>query len=82
MRTTLDIDLDVLEAAREIATARRSSIGAVLSELAREALHPPEGEPTVRNDVPLLAPREGESTVTSGVVNRLRDDEVELELTP
>jgi len=38
MRTTLDIDDDLLEAAREIARRERRSLGTVLSRLAREAL--------------------------------------------
>jgi len=38
MRTTLDIDDDVLFAAKELARRKRSSAGRVLSELARRAL--------------------------------------------
>lgn len=38
MRTTLDIDDDVLQAAKEIARKRKSTAGNVLSELARIAL--------------------------------------------
>ncbi|GMV03565.1 MAG: CopG family transcriptional regulator [Burkholderiaceae bacterium] len=38
MRTTLDIDLDILSAARELARRRGVSIGRVLSDLARQAL--------------------------------------------
>jgi hypothetical protein len=38
MRTTLDIDDNVLAAARAIADARRISMGAALSELARRGL--------------------------------------------
>lgn len=37
MRTTLDIDADVLEAARELAAAERRSLGSVISELAARA---------------------------------------------
>ena len=48
MRTTLDIDDDVLLAAKELAEAQRSTVGKVLSDLARKALglsgHPPLGE--------------------------------------
>ena len=40
MRTTLDIDAPVLEAARSLARARGVSIGRVLSDLARSALAP------------------------------------------
>lgn len=38
MRTTLDIDPDVLSAARELARRRGVAIGRVLSDLARQAL--------------------------------------------
>ena len=38
MRTTLDIDDDLLAAAREIARRERQSLGKVISRLAREAL--------------------------------------------
>jgi hypothetical protein len=38
MRTTLDIDEDVLAAAKELAKARNSTAGEVISDLARKAL--------------------------------------------
>jgi hypothetical protein len=38
MRTTLDIDDDVLTAAKELAKTRKSTAGKVISELVREAL--------------------------------------------
>jgi len=38
MRTTLDIDDEVLDAAKEIARRQRRTAGAVISELARRAL--------------------------------------------
>lgn len=38
MRTTLSIDPEVLSAAKKIAAARSTSIGAVISELARRGL--------------------------------------------
>ncbi|MDR2853119.1 MAG: hypothetical protein LBV61_08745 [Burkholderiaceae bacterium] len=41
MRTTLDIDEDILLAAREHASRERRSIGAVISRLARESLRRP-----------------------------------------
>lgn len=75
MRTTLDIDEDVLQAAKELAAARRTTAGKVLSELARSALRPAEAQPEVRNGVPLLPPRPAARPVTLEMVNRLRDDE-------
>jgi hypothetical protein len=38
MRTTLDVENDVLDAARALAVARGSSVGAALSELARRGV--------------------------------------------
>jgi hypothetical protein len=38
MRTTLDIDDDILAAAKELARAQNSTAGEVISELARKAL--------------------------------------------
>jgi len=38
MRTTLDIDDDVLAAAKELATGRKTTAGKVISDLARQAL--------------------------------------------
>jgi hypothetical protein len=38
LRTTLDLDEDVLAAARRIAAARSKSLGQVVSELARRGL--------------------------------------------
>ena len=76
MRTTLDIDEDVLLAAKDLAALRRSTAGRVLSELARQALSPSDAEPDlVRNGVPLLPERPGERPVSMELVNRLRDQE-------
>jgi hypothetical protein len=41
MRTTLDIDTEVLNAAKEIARRQRKTAGAVISDLARQALTQP-----------------------------------------
>ncbi len=50
MRTTLDIDNDVLQAAKSIARRSQRSAGAVISELARRALTE-AARPTVRGTV-------------------------------
>ena len=76
MRTTLDIDDDVLIAAKELAAAQGSTAGKVLSELARRGLTPAAAGPaTTRNGVPVLTPRApGAPRVTMHQVNRLRDE--------
>lgn len=74
MRTTLDVDDDVLQAVRELAENRRKTIGQVLSDLARQALEP-GGRRAVRNGVPLLPRRpRGGRKPTMDLVNRLRDE--------
>jgi hypothetical protein len=45
MRTTLDIDDDILLAAKEHAARQRKSLGAVISALARESLRRPHAPP-------------------------------------
>jgi hypothetical protein len=76
MRTTLDIDEDVLQAAKELAAARKSTTGKILSELARRALELPRTSAVRRrHGVPLLPPRQGELPVTMEMVSSLRDDE-------
>ena len=73
MRTTLDLDEDVLQAAKELAAARGSTAGRILSELARQALTP-AGHTRMRNGVPLLKPRpRGAPKPTLKQVNELRD---------
>lgn len=75
MRTTLDLDEDVLQAAKEIASVRGTTTGKVVSDLARKALTP-ANPPRVRNGVPLLPRRPpGTPRPTLKLVNELRDDE-------
>jgi len=58
MRTTLDIDEDVLHAAKELAARNGRTAGQVLSDLARAGLAP-KHTMQVRNGVPLLPHRPG-----------------------
>lgn len=74
MRTTLNLDDDVLLAVKELAELRGATAGEVLSELARTALAADRAAGGVRNGVPLLQPVGGEGIVTPEVVDRLRDD--------
>ena len=73
MRTTLEIDDDVLKAAKELAALRESTAGKVLSELARQALHPSDLGASIKNGVPLLPDRPGARPVSSEDVERLLD---------
>lgn len=73
VRTTLDIEDDILLAAREIAQQRGLSMGKVLSDLARQALTRQTtcGE---RHGVPPFPVRPGGGVVTLELVNQLRDE--------
>ena len=74
MRTTLDLDADVLMAAKELAKARHSTAGKVISELVRKALAPTD-RVRARNGVPLLPRRvPGAPRPTMHLVNALRDE--------
>ncbi|MDA1185410.1 MAG: CopG family transcriptional regulator [Acidobacteria bacterium] len=74
MRTTLDIDPDVLLAAKELAEHRGTTAGKVLSDLARKALAP-KRRAAVRNGIRLLPCRPaGSPRPTLELVNRLRDE--------
>lgn len=77
MRTTLEIDDDVLQAAKEIAASQGSTAGKVLSDLARRGLTPsPRAKVRVRNGVPLLPSRTAaDSPLTMVRINELRDEE-------
>jgi hypothetical protein len=73
MRTTLDIDDDLLQSAKELAAVARKTTGQVVSELMRRALEPTRAG-RVRNGVPLLPRRPaGAPRPTMKLVNSLRD---------
>lgn len=75
MRTTLDLDDDILQAAKELAAARGTTAGRVLSELARRGLARRGDAGQVRNGVPLLEARQAsDPRVTMKRVNALRDE--------
>lgn len=78
MRTTLDIDDDVLQAAKERARQANSTAGQVISELARRGLTTTPASRSVREPVAVygfkpLAPRGG--IVTNELIDRLREED-------
>lgn len=80
MRTTLDIDEDVLVAAKEIARRQNLSAGQVMSQMLRKVLtgqssaseDAGSGGQTVAGFRPFPA---GRAVVTNDTVNRLREAE-------
>lgn len=76
MRTTLDLDSDVLQAAKELAQLHGTTAGKVVSDLVRKALQKSGSRGSrVRNGVPLISRRPGAPLMTMALVNELRDDE-------
>jgi Arc/MetJ family transcription regulator len=74
MRTTINIDDDVLHAARELAAIQKKTVGEIISTLVRRALTPPEPEASSRNGIPLLPARAGAPRVTSELVRELLEE--------
>jgi len=80
MRTTLDIDPDVLETAKEIARKEKKTAGAVISDLARRGFYgaastvseSPENYGQ-RNGIPVLPPTG--SLVSESSIQKIRDTE-------
>ena len=82
MRTTLDIDDDVLMAVREIAAREKRTAGKVLSEFSRRGMlagdstpsTPEPGRPyAMKNGIPIL-PSRGE-VVSTGRIERIMEEE-------
>ena len=75
MRTTLDLDADILQAAKEMASVNGTTAGRVISDLVRKALAPASPITNMRNGVPLMPSRgSGAPKITMQFVNELRDE--------
>ena len=77
MRTTLALDDDVLDAARVLARQKGTSLGAVISGLARETLRSRASQPSAqqRSGLPLLPLKATGALVDLQLVNQLRDEQ-------
>jgi hypothetical protein len=73
VRTTLEIDDDVVAAARELAEGQRRSLGSVISELARRGLTPAQVE--VEGDLPVIRVPAGTAPITPEMVRRALDED-------
>ena len=74
MRTTVDLDEDLLRVAKHLAQEREQSLGRVLSDLALRGLLPSNA--TVRSGaIPILPRKPGAQRVTSQVVKELLESE-------
>jgi len=73
VRTTLQLDDDVVAAARELAAGERRSLGSVISELARRGLTPARVE--VAGDLPVIRVPAGTPPITAEMVRRALDED-------
>jgi hypothetical protein len=73
MRTTVNIEEDVLRAAKEIARQRGMTVGQVLSDLARKSLTR-KSAISKKHGLPLFPIQPDAGVVTLEFVNQLRDE--------
>jgi len=76
MRTTLDIDEDILQAAKELATHERTTAGKIISDLAKRGLKQPASRQVkekVRNGIRMLPNRD--EIITNAHVDSIRAEE-------
>jgi hypothetical protein len=78
MRTTLDIDDDVLQAVKDLARRKKRTAGAIISELARQALGATPADTAAKAPQALHGfrpfPRRG-GIVTNELIAKLREDD-------
>jgi hypothetical protein len=75
MRTTVDLDQDLLRVARHLAEERGETLGQVLSDLIRRGLRP-EVSAVRRGVIPTLPRKPGARPVTSRMVKELLESGV------
>jgi len=75
MRTTLDIDDEILMTVKQIAQQRKTTAGSVVSSLLRESLEPKSFAIEYRDGVPILPRRPNSPVVTTELVNRLLNED-------
>lgn len=74
VRTTLELDDQILEAAKALAKAQGNTLGEVVSDLVRLALQQRNVLPPIRNGVPLFVPTATAQRPDLQLVNALRDE--------
>ncbi len=74
MRTTLNLDDDVLETAKMLAARERKPLGMVISGLIRRAVEPAAQAAEERNGIPLFPVSQGARAVTPEMVRELLDE--------
>ncbi len=73
MRTTLNLDDDIYQAARSLAAIERTSVGKILSMLARRALNPARSQPAP-SGFPVFGVPDGTPPLTPEMVRDALDE--------
>ena len=76
MRTTVDLDDDILRVAKHLAHEQNQSLGRVLSILIRQGLQPSSKVTSRRGVIPTLPRKAGARPVTAQDVKELLETEV------
>ncbi len=76
MRTTLDIDEDILRLAKALSHQREQSLGRVVSDLVRQAVRPASQSAPREGQIPCLPRKPGAQPVTSTAVKELLEAEI------
>ena len=71
MRTTIDLDEDLVQTAKALAAAKKVTLSRVVSDLARKGLEPEPIKFEYRNGFPVFPKRPGAQPVTSEHVKEL-----------
>ena len=76
MRTTVDLDADILQVAKHLAQEREQSLGRVLSDLIRQGLQPAHPRTVEHGVIPTLPLIPGGQPVTTQMVKDLLEAEI------
>ncbi len=71
MRTTVDLDEDILRLLKHLAQDRRQSLGRVVSDVVRQSLSTPGKVVTKHGKIPVLPRKPGAQPVTAQAVKDL-----------
>jgi len=74
MRTTLEIEDDVLEVAKDVAQHQCLSLGKAVSLLIRKGIQGPQKKEVYRNGLRVVTRSQDASPVTLEIVNQIRDE--------
>lgn len=76
MRTTVNLDEDIVQSAKALAERHNKTLGEILSELARKGLQKRKSKAAIRNGIPVFKTSSTTANPLSiDEINELRDSE-------